>query len=100
MLDGCAVGVPTGPRRQLRARDAADPEVDVAGELPVELHLAAAGREPTLRSAEVEETGRHGLLHLVGALTEQEHDPDVGFPDVGPASFRGPVLIVHAGLPP
>ena len=84
MLDGRAVGAPAGPRRQLGTGDAADPEVDVGGEPPVELHLAAAGRKPALGSAEVEEGGRHRLLQLVGALTEQEHDPAVGLPHLGP----------------
>ena len=65
----------------VRAGEPAEAQVHVRGDPAVELQLAAQGRRPPIRRGEVEERGPHRLLGLVGAVTDQDHHPDVGLGD-------------------
>ena len=51
----------------------ADPEIDVGGQPSIQLHLPPAGHGPDPPLAEVEEAEVHRLLHLVGAVADQDH---------------------------
>ena len=65
----------------VRTGEPAEAQVHVRGDPAVELQLTAQGRRPPIRRGEVEERGPHRLLGLVGAVTDQDHHPDVGLGD-------------------
>ena len=54
------------------------PEVHVGGQPAVQLHLPVAGGPAGVDGAEVEEAEVDGLLQLVGAVADEEHDRRVG----------------------
>ena len=66
-----------GPVRRVGREHPADAEVNVGSQAPVERHLPLAGRRPAGRRGEVQEVRAHRLLHLVGAVADEEHHTGV-----------------------